>query len=87
MWRLLQLRVCSSLSPVSCLQVAMESPQAEELVSNSSEVVDEGNWQSSRGEKDSELPAGVQEGEPRPLKRSRRCAVPLMTHFPLSSCH
>ena len=63
------------------LTTRCDSPQAEDLVSNSSEVVDEASWQSSRGEKDSELPAGVQEGEPRPLKRSRRCVLPPKLHF------
>ena len=45
------------------------------MYSSSSEDMAGASRQSGRRGTDAELPAGVQEGEPRPLKRSRRCAL------------
>ena len=67
----------SNLQPsVSCLR-SSDCLQADEMYSTSSEDMAEPKQQSGRAGADAELPAGVQEGEPRPLKRSRRCAFRL----------
>ena len=51
--------------------------QAEDVPSVGQEGQAGEGGNNSSSQNDAELPAGVQEGEPRPLKRSRRCSVAL----------
>ena len=55
--------------------------QAEDVPSVGQEDQAGEGGNNSSGQNDAELPAGVQEGEPRPLKRSRRYSVPLIDVF------
>lgn len=77
-------RRCDKAITARCLLLLL---QAEDVPSMNQEgKAGEGGGNCS-GQGDGELPAGVQEGEPRPLKRSRRCSVLLIITVPICQPH
>ena len=75
---------CDKAVAARCLLLLL---QAEDVPAMNQEGQAGDKGGSSSGQDDAELPAGVQEGEPRPLKRSRRCSVLLIVTVPMCRTH